>query len=200
MFEQKVNMVIKMKLAKFSLAVMIAASVSSVFPRAVSAQTAGGITVGDNVSEYNVLETRESQIYAIEPPQSSSLVENYLVGTTSDGLIHTVLLSGYIHSNNEYGDECKSEYDNIKQALTSKYGSGESYEFLRSGALWDRYGDFVPSLYENERSHETLWELQNDKLINLEIEAASHSACWVAVRYRDSDLFNQANPRDYSAF
>ena len=79
MFEQKVNMVIKMKLAKFSLAVMIAASVSSVFPRAVSAQTAGGITVGDNVSEYNVLETRESQIYAIEPPQSSSLVENYLL-------------------------------------------------------------------------------------------------------------------------
>ena len=61
------------------------------------------------------------------------------------GLVKLVVRSSVIKTN-IYGDEIKSKFKEIREALNSKYGKCKTYDHLRTGSIWDEPRDLMRGL------------------------------------------------------
>jgi hypothetical protein len=78
-----------------------------------------------------------------------------------------------------YGDKTRKLYDNLKQALTNRYGQGEENEFLRNGAIWTGGHEWMWSLSDRERVHSTSWLTVNDALYRKNLQGIKLDATGV---------------------
>lgn len=70
-----------------------------------------------------------------------------------------IIAVGIDISTSSYGDELKSRFKDLTDALSVKYGAPTStYDFLRSGSIWDEGRDFMMGLAKKERTLTNFWQ------------------------------------------
>lgn len=127
--------------------------------------------------------------YVIKPPKAISLFKNYSAYIDQNNDVIGVSAIGQTFKNDDYCSGAKNQYSNLKDIISKKYGQvSKEYEFLKSGALWDKSREFKMSLRKNERYHQSYWEVDRYTII-LEIDATSRG-CYVVLDYRDEKLVN----------
>jgi hypothetical protein len=55
------------------------------------------------------------------------------------------------------GLEIRHRFDQLREALTSRYGAGRRYDLLREGSLWGNRQDWMVALQRNERRLYAVW-------------------------------------------
>ena len=79
------------------------------------------------------------------------------------GLVKLVVRSSVIRTST-YGDEIKSKFKEIREALNSKYGKCKTYDLLRIGSIWDEPQDWMTGLKKKERILVAIWTKGEQKL------------------------------------
>lgn len=115
-----------------------------------------GVVGGAHVSRYQGVKSGVGY-YRIKVPQPNSEFDFYTAKTTTTGLICKVTAFGRTYENDDYGTRVKGRFDTLSEALTTRYGPGRKFDFLRSGALWDEPREWVWSIWKNERELSYFW-------------------------------------------
>ena len=152
-----------------------------------------GVKPGAPVSDYSARPApgvADPNFFVITVPQPNSEFETYTAVATPETGICSVSGIGVTHRNDEYGVATKSAFADLRQALTSRYGAGQDFDFLRSGALWDEPREWVWSIYKKERTLASFWTVENGSslpagvhAIALEANAAGSSSPYVSLKY-----------------
>ena len=72
------------------------------------------------------------------------------------GLVKLVVRSSVIRTS-IYGDEIRSKFKEIREALNSKYGKCKTHDLLRIGSIWDEPQDWMTGLKRKERILVAIW-------------------------------------------
>ena len=159
-------------------------------PAQLNAQ-AFGVNMGEPVSKYGGRPTGQSKYqYKISVPLPNREFESYVAYATPETGICKVSGIGRDHENDDYGSEVRSSYASLRSALTAKYGASKSFDFIKSGALWDEPREFVWSIYKDERSVASYWDrdegsaIPSDiEIIGLQIKSVSSRATYISLAY-----------------
>jgi hypothetical protein len=109
-------------------------------------------------------------------PNGNAAFEDYrLLITPKQGLCKIVAWTPAITSSS-FGDSVEAKFDDLFEALTSKYGNSKKYDFLRSGSIWDDSEDWMMGLAKGDRSLAAYWDEEEhstlpNELIGIELEA-----------------------------
>jgi len=133
------------------------------------------------------------------PPKGHPSFQRYWMAITpKHGLCRVCGFSKKI-STNAYGTELKRKFEELEAALTSKDGTAEKDDFLKSGSIWDKQCDWMMGLLKNERTLTVYWASGNpvkfpDNIyfIQLVTRALTIEEGYVAVMYS----FNNWNDCD----
>lgn len=105
-----------------------------------------------------------------------------------DGLVQVMAFSPPIETN-ESGEQLKSKFAEISDALTAKYGNGLKVDRLNHGSIWNEPNDWMMGLVKKDRTLETIWTGDKDKLPNrltgvmVEVKALSSGSGLILLRY-----------------
>ena len=148
-----------------------------------------GVNMGDTVSKHGGVSIGDS-LYRIKVPQPNSEFESYLALATPSTGICKVIGIGRDYKNDSYGTQIRSSYASLQQALNSKYGANKTFDFIRSGALWDKQNEFVWSIFKNERTMATFWTRNEGSTlpatmtgVSLQIKSTSASSIYIGLTY-----------------
>ncbi len=81
----------------------------------------------------------------------------HLIFSPKAGLLKLVAISKDVDSD-AYGDELRSKFSSIKQALTETYGTGKELEYLHDGSIWNERRDWMMGLTKKERTLAVYWD------------------------------------------
>ena len=155
-----------------------------------------GLSQGMPLSSLKVVRKLSDGMYSITVPNPNSGFEIYTaVLTPQDGLCKIVAL-GKDFDNDRYGSSAREKYAELKEFLDQKYGEGQTFDFIKNGALWDSSDEWVMSIKQNERTYVTFYI--TDKLpqklpdylkgIKLEVDALSSSTSYVRLGYEFANI------------
>lgn len=139
------------------------------------------------VGEKALEETRGNNYQFSTAPKPHASFETYMVVISPRaGLIRIKAISKTIETN-IYGDDVKEEFHNILQALTTTYGKGENYDFLRAGSIWNEPQDWMVGLLKDERTLAASWRLQGHEshmtAILLQAKGLSRDSGYITLDY-----------------
>lgn len=111
------------------------------------------------------------------------------------GLCKIIAVGTDINSSS-YGDELRSRFKDLSDALNAKYGAPSStYDFLRSGSIWDEGRDFMMGLAKKERTLTHFWQSakgvalkDNLSAISLAANALSSSKGYLVLTYEFDNI------------
>lgn len=161
----------------------------------VSSAVAGpfGIDKGDNLEKFPGATSDGSQMYELPSvPKAHPLFTKYSVELVEGIGVCRINARSELFNDDKFGVNAKSDYEKVKAQLVSVYGKGDGGdgEFLRDGALWRDPQDFVMSLKQNERVHQTWWSAKNGgklkdgiQTIALAIRGLSGSTSILVIQY-----------------
>lgn len=147
-----------------------------------------GLEQGEDATAFEK-EDLGNGVLLINPPSAHSAFESYMVNTENQCGLTKVIAIGKSASPDSTGAELRSEYEEFKATLSTKYGSGTSYEYLNSGSIWDDYSDWVMSINVGDRSHVTYWVDEGDTFpdnigaIGLEVKADGSRSGYITLSY-----------------
>ena len=112
--------------------------------------------------------------------------------TAKHGVCRVVAISDTIE-NDSFGSEVRDRFDQIKLALSQKYGEARVIEGLQPGSIWDEPRDWTMSIFQNERMHAADWESAKAdgeaySLIQMWIVGFSSSDSAIALEYRSTNF------------
>lgn len=90
------------------------------------------------------------------------------------GLCKILVATKYVNTG-QYGYELKNKFDELKGALSKKYGVPKNHDFLHSGSIWNEPRDWMMSLAKKERTLSSFWTLPENQMQD-SIEAISIEA------------------------
>ncbi len=166
----------------------VVAALVGIFFLSAQACLAGpfGTNMGDKKEQYKNLTPAGDDAYMTrDVPLPHSAFKQYFLCFGGSGLNAVAALSEY--KNDKFGTSAQNEYIKIKKQLISKYGTPETREFLRDGALYKEDAYFVASLYKSERVHCAVWKFEKArdgvKMIILGLSGESFSQCNLFINY-----------------
>lgn len=83
--------------------------------------------------------------------------EDVLVVASEQHGVCKVIAIGVTRTVSAYGTELKSVFDRLEESLTAKYGTGERFDFLKRGSIWDEARDWMMGLHQGERVLMSVW-------------------------------------------
>lgn len=121
-----------------------------------------GVEMGAPISKYGGKLITESPYYfEITVPDPNGEFESYAAFATPETGICKVSGIGKTHHNDADGTETKKAFDGLLSVLSEKYGEATKYDYLKSGALWDKSQEWTWSIYKNERVLDAYWLIAN---------------------------------------
>lgn len=160
-----------------------------------------GQTLTDQVKSANQCQSKKEGIWSCKTaPTPLDGAEFYVIGVTSDGLVHTVKVVSSNFDNDEYGSKVKARYEEIESLLTAKYGKPDKeFDFLLSGSIWDEPKDFAMSLFKEQRTLSKFWKIAGTGVaIMIQAFGSSMSSTYLIVQYQDGALASPALDRKLS--
>ena len=149
-----------------------------------------GTEMGDSPDKFADLKKLEqyegmSLYRAFNLPQKHSSFTSYILAFGDDGLA-MIMASTKDYEDDHYGNTAKSEYNNVKEQLTKKYGRPVSVERLNTGSIWNEPRYFATSINKNERRHKSLWFdnlPDNLESVELEVRATNSGVTYLQLHY-----------------
>lgn len=150
-----------------------------------------GIEMGDPISKYKYKTTDSPYRYTLtQVPTPFPDADFYSVIATPETGVCKISMATKDFDNDSYGSKVQAEYEKLKKSLTDRYGSPtDSFDFLRSGSIWDESRDYAMSLKVDERVLSSFWAPKGKPVsgdiatITLEATATSGTSTYLAVRY-----------------
>jgi hypothetical protein len=91
-------------------------------------------------------------------PNPHSAFTSYAVAFTERlGVCKVFATTSAIQTNN-FGTQLRSEFNDIAEALETKYGRHITTDNVKSGSLWDEPRDWMMGLLKKDRTFATIWE------------------------------------------
>lgn len=159
-------------------------------PAAATAQ-AFGIEMGTPVSELDIVHDAGDFYFIVNPPQTVSGFESYIVYAAPEAGVCVVRGLGENYERDGYGISVRERFQELKELLDKKYGGGVLYDGLRPGALWDEVDEWVMAIRQNERYYQAEWEVNDAKGVDdiiMSVEALSSDVSFIALQYRFSNF------------
>jgi hypothetical protein len=163
-----------------------------------AAVTAGpfGLTQATPLARLQVVKKLDGDYrYEIRVPTPLSGFDTYIATVTPQEGLCRVTAIGDTLDNDSDGSLARARYGNLKAALTNKYGTAQEFDFVHSGALFDKPSEFAMAIKRNERSLMAFWtsethaNLPPDLMaIQLRVNALSSSATYVNVGYEFANM------------
>jgi len=96
-------------------------------------------------------------------------------------------------STSSFGTELNSKFNEIKSALSEKYGNATNdYDFLKSGSIWKERNDWMMALLKKERILTSYWTekelIDNIKSISVEAVALKSDTGYISFGYEYNNL------------
>lgn len=160
----------------------------------VFADSAFGIEYGGELPK-SAEQTKRTGLYRVPlPPKPHSLMEGYnVVYTPETGVC---LIGSYTKTfeNDKYGTQATGAYDRLVEALNKKYGpKGDTWEELKSSALWDEPDEFARSLVAGDRNHARWFEPTANSdvefnYVQIKVDALGSSETYISLSYQNTEL------------
>jgi hypothetical protein len=155
-----------------------------------------GVQMGAPVSRYGGKLLEGSKFsFEIRVPEPNSEFESYVAIATPQTGICKVTGLGVTHQNDDYGTDTRAAYDRLRDALTKRYGTNKSFDFIKYGALWNEPREWVWSIYKKERTLSAYWDKdersslpQSVSIIGLHAKAVSSSAPYITLNYEFANM------------
>ena len=147
----------------------------------VARAQAFGVEPGASVSQYRGKPESAPGFYMITVPQPNSEFEGYEAIATPQTGICAIQALGVTHRNDNYGTSTKAAFAGLRSALNRKYGRSKDFDFLKSGAVWDGPGEWVWSIYKEERVLDSFWTAENGSSLPAGIDSI-----WLGTKAVDS--------------
>jgi hypothetical protein len=170
----------------------LAISLAALLHAAASAGPLGldmGAKLDDLQSKSTLVATAPYQYKTSKLPSGHPDFNDYrFVITPQHGLCRITAWTPPITSS-VYGTELLSVFDRLHAALTTKYGAGKRYDFLKTGSMWKELNEWMTALLKKERNLAAFWTKQDLPLpdniegIKLEAVAGSNSAGMISLSY-----------------
>ena len=93
----------------------------------------------------------------------------------------------HVEITNIYGDSLKEKYQKFHDNISSKYGTAEDLNFLRSGSIWKEPEDYTMSLLKEERVLNSYWN-KEDMSVLLTVTMYSKEKFDLGVGYEFKDF------------
>ena len=119
--------------------------------------SAFGITMGTPISQLSVVRKVGENVFRVKAPIPHPEFENYSVLATPTHGVCKIVASGVTYSNDKYGTETRTAYNRIKSALAAKYGKSQTFDFIRSGSIWNGAHEWAASINQKERTLQDFW-------------------------------------------
>ncbi len=136
---------------------------------------------------YEMAKTQNNiTIYYVEPTNPHPSFTEYMVRMdTTDGIYDIRAISDDIEDS-DFGTKTKAEYLQVKEQVSSTYGTPEEFDFLKSGSIWDAPEDWMFGLYKGDRYLVSFWDPNTDAIesISLEAKGLSSTSSYVVLGYQ----------------
>ena len=145
-----------------------------------------GMTIEDvkeKFGEDNVKKARKG-IYTVDLNNINNM--EYALIILHNNKICKVAIYGDSQFTNKYGDQLKTEYEEIHTILVKKYGNPEDHNFLKSGSYWDEPQDFIMALSKKERYLSSYWVLEDVSIaLGVDILSAESFQLYIAYEFKE---------------
>ncbi len=103
----------------------------------------------------------ENDSYFIKPTNNHPLFKYYLVYVDEEiGLYYIKALTDEI-SSNDYGEEIKSAFENIKDRISKNYGNPKVIDEVASDTIWSDEEYWFYALQHGARTLTAIWGIEN---------------------------------------
>jgi hypothetical protein len=92
----------------------------------------------------------------------------------SAGLCNVTGIGRTIESSS-FGRELQGEFNELRQALTGRYGPGQKYDFVDRGSIWDGDNDWMMALYKKERVLSAFWTREHGSVLPADLQTVDLS-------------------------
>ncbi len=132
----------------------------------------------------------ENDSYFIEPTNHHPLFKYYLAYVDDEiGLYYIKALTDEI-SSNDYGEEIKSAFENIKNRISKNYGKPKVIDELASDTLWNEEKYWLNALREGSRTLTAAWGIEKNiekddiEFIGISAKYASYQKGVILLEYQ----------------
>lgn len=154
-----------------------------------------GIAKGTDIESLSVEDDLGDGRYVVAVPKPHPEFDDYVVKAVPEIGVCIVRGIGQNHTNDRYGSSVRSAFGKLKSALDQRYGATETFDYLKSGALWDEGNEWVMAIHQNERYYQSSWdedsgsELPSGLVeILMTVNTTSSDSAWIGLQYRfDND-------------
>ncbi|GGR68144.1 hypothetical protein GCM10008959_32780 [Deinococcus seoulensis] len=122
-------------------------------------------------------------------PTPNSAFEFYTVKASSKQGVCMVRGTGLTIKNDPSGSLTKANFNSLKAALSSKYGTSEDFDFIKGSSIWKDSNDWMMSIKQEDRNLVSFWQptasnkLPKGYAIMLKVSALSSTDGWISVVY-----------------
>lgn len=92
-------------------------------------------------------------------PRGLDGIESYVLNILPKAGLCRILAIGVDINTSSHGVEVKAAFDRLAGLLDAAYGKHTTYDFLRSGSIWDEPEDWMAGLMRNERVLQAAWDV-----------------------------------------
>ena len=154
-----------------------------------------GVEQGSSVVDLHPEKTDSKFVFYIQPLRTHPAFEKYLVNTTPETGICSILGIGAAIKNDAFGSETKSKFEDIVYQIESKYGSSKLYDFLNTKSIWKDQNEWSMSIYKNERTFARMWSVDekstlsnNVSSILIQVHALNSSDTYISLNFEFSNF------------
>lgn len=174
---------------------LIASSIAGFLIASAASAAPFGLTMGATAQALKG--TPQDGALLISVPEANAEFEMYAAMAPPGIGLCKINAIGVTHENDAYGSTTLRAYEAMKEALTARYGKPDSsYNFLKTGSIWNEPRDWVASILRNERNMITFWGVKTPlnsnevSAISLSVKATSSDDSYISLKY---DLMNFAS-------
>ena len=135
--------------------------------------------------------TQNITTYDVFPKTTHPSFESYSVAIDDVKGVYKINIFGNDIETSIYGIALKEEYEKIKNQISITYGTPKSYDYLRSGSIWDEPNEWMKSLEKEERVLHSFWYPEPKETIEsifLEAIALGSDSGYLFLSYQSNDI------------
>ncbi len=134
-----------------------------------------GLTMGMKLSAFknDLKEIGSNNYETSEVPNKHSAFFSYLLLIGPKNGLCKIVALGKPFNTSIYGDEIKSNFENMESKLNNAYGKNKKYDFLRSGSIWSESSDWMMGLLKGERYLSAYWGEEHGSKLKANISSIS---------------------------
>jgi hypothetical protein len=127
------------------------------------------------IGQKAVKEIKGDKLVTTTVPTPHDAFESYsLIISPKLGLLKIIAVGKDIDTS-VYGDQIRSSFSEIKEAVSKVYDGRQDFDYLQAGSIWNEGKEWMMGLLRKERSLITFWQPtgQPNHIVDIQLEATA---------------------------